>query len=150
MNECMKGRGSLRLVDEGQEVWVQVWREHCWLLWQWGWVPLADPIHVPWFLTTDQPTWQNSQYPLLWQQVPTGRWASSYGIIFPPSHRWHGVCLFLLLSATSPPACMSHYNLYECTPVLCWWGGCLIITLHGTNDVIVHIGRSGFTLTVSP
>lgn len=148
MNECMKGRGSLRLVDKGREVWVQVWREQCWLQWQWGWVPLADPFHVPWSPTTDQPTWQN--YMLLWQQVPTGRWTSSYGIIFPPSHRRHSVCLFLLLPATSPLASLSHYDLYKCTSVLCWQGGRLIKALHGTNDVIVHMGRSGFTLTGSP
>ena len=104
--------------------------------------PFTGPFHIPWSPTTDQ-TKLNSQCRLLWQQVPTGRQAKSYGIRYSPSHRRHSVCLLLciLSSATGPTACTSCHDLFKCTSLL--WR--LIKTLHGTSDVIVYAGRSVFT-----
>lgn len=84
------------------------------------------------------------------------RWDNSYGIKYSPSHRRQSVCLlllYILLPATSPPACTSCHDLLKCTSALCWY--CLIKTpawnkwcncLHGQKCVYSLAG----SLALSP
>lgn len=108
-----RGRGGLSWSEEEMGLMMVAVRLHG-PLW-----PFSCPMiqyHWP-----DQ-SWQNSQLRLLWQQVPNGRWANSYGIKYSPSHRRQSVCPLLLYippPATSPPACTYWNDLWKWLLVLC-------------------------------
>lgn len=156
MNAWAGGLGSLGPVDKSEEAWIEVWRKQGWWWWQQGCMPLAGPFHVPWSSTTDQPTWRNSQLPLLGQQVPTGRWANSSGIKYSPSHRRQRVCLFLLyiLFACHQPTGLyflsRSFEVYVSALLLnknsAWnkWCNCL----HGQKCVYSRTGSLALSLKV--